>query len=404
MNRRIGLAAQLLRWRWILVTVAALGAAILARGDNPPDLLSFSERAGFIFDGHLARVYSGTWNQAGPLQLLIARALLLGSSDGRPLLVVECGVDAALLFGLHLAARRSGISELRELVVAVAAVVWLGPSGLWSGHPVEVTIPLLWLAAATWARTDRWLGCAAALGLAALVAPWAVLGWPLVFLARGGAIRATALAVVITLAGYLPFVLSGRFDLFDNAWVVNSGTLIHLLAPNVSQFTWPLRLLQGTAAVGAAAMVMWWRRASPDVVWSVPLVVVLVRILLDPVVLGYYWLPAGLLVIAGAASAPTRTRRELGALAAIGYLTYLGASGTAVVLCSLASLALTVGVLVRSERSRPDLDIRRIERRPSVQDGRPATSAHVDLIVPAGEIVAGDHFAVAAPNVGERDR
>ena len=349
--------AQLVRWRWWLWAALAVVAAVLARGDDPPDLLSFGERGAAIVNGHLSQVYAGSWNQAGPAQLIGARLLLVGSSTDRPLFGVELAVDFALLALLRLVCRRSAASAGVEFVLAGAAVVWLGPAGLWSGHPVEVAIPVLWLVAARYAIRDRWPVVGVALGFAALIAPWAILAAPIAFLGRAGAIRAISLAIVVASIGYLPFAMSGQFGLFSHTWLIDSRTLVHLLAPGLTEFSWSLRLLQAGFAAGGCFAAVRWLRAGDDAQWAAPLVAVLLRILLDPVVLSYYWLPAGLLVITGGALRGTGTwlprhRRQTVALIALGYLTYLGAADVAPVLtCAGALIATAVAVTPARDQS-----------------------------------------------------
>jgi hypothetical protein len=342
---------------WPLWAVVTVVAAYLARADDPPDLLSFSERASSMLGGHLSKVYSGSWNQAGPVQLLAARLLLIGSSTDRPVLAVELVIDFALLLSLRMTCRRSGVTPGLEFVLTGLTVVWLGPAGLWSGHPVEVAIPLLWLFGAHFATTGRWLRCGCLLGLAPLVAPWAVLAWPVAFVARRGGVRAIGIAILVALAGYLPFVLSGHFGLFTNSWLVNPHTLVHLLAPDLVHFSWGMRLGQGAVAGIACFLVARWSRGDVDAVWAAPLMAVLLRILLDPVVLGYYWVPAGLLVIAGAAAQPGRSGRDLAILGALAYLAYFGAAGLAPVATGLTALAALLCLVVPRHRIQVAVDV-----------------------------------------------
>jgi hypothetical protein len=266
-------------------------------------------------------------------------------------------VDLALIALLRTVCGRAHVPVLGQVVVAAFAITWLGPSGLWSGHPVEVAIPILWLVAASQAARGGWARCGVLLGAAVLIAPWAILAAPIAFIGRTRAISAITVAVGVTVLGYLPFALSGHFELFGNTWLVNSRTLVHLVAPDVTHFGWGLRVLQAAIVAGGCWAVVRWRRDQRDARWAALLIAVLLRILLDPVILGYYWLPAAVLVIAGATTVAGRTRRQLAALMLLAYLTYLGAAGVAPILVALAAVGATVGVVIGPvpsvRRSRP---------------------------------------------------
>jgi hypothetical protein len=411
----VALTAVALRWRWAIGASAVAFAAVLARGDQTPDLLSFSQRGQLILTGHLSAVYAGSWNQAGPVQLLVARLLLLGTSSEQPTFAMELAVDAALLLALARVVGRSGASPGRELALAGAAAVWMGPSGLWSGHPVEVLVPLLWIRAGALAIRGRWIAGGAAIGLAALVAPWAFLALPVTFARRSGAVRAigaVGTAALVTGVGYLPFVLSGRFDLFAQTWAIGRSTLVHLVAPHLVHFTWPERLIQAAFAAGGCWLVVRSHRAGTNragsnhvrssVIWAAPLAAALLRVLLDPMTLHYYWLPIGFLVIAGAALRAPMSRREGSVLGALLYLSYAGSTGVALIGCVAGCLTLTVALLLL-ERSDSDLDPRvgRVERGTGMQRRRAPLTADVDLVPSGGEVVRGDRLAIAAPDVGE---
>ncbi len=351
MNR--GPVERVLLWcRWPLAAIGLAVASLLARGDDPPDLASFGERGALILQGHLSQVYAGSWNQAGPLQLIGARLLMLGSSTDRPLYGIELAVDLALLVLLRTVCRRCGVPLIGQLALGGIALVWLGPNGLWSGHPVEVAVVPLWLLAARYAARDSWRPSGLLLGLSALIAPWAVLAFAMPFVgpSRVRALRAIALAVAVTVAGYLPFALSGHFQLFDYVWLINRHTLVHLVAPGLVHFSWGLRLIQAVGAAGGCLLVIRYLRPGRDALWIAPLVAVLLRILLDPVLLGYYWLPAGVLVIAAGATGWATSRSKVMTLALLAYVTFFGAVGLVPAMFCLLALAITVlAFLARAE-------------------------------------------------------
>jgi hypothetical protein len=63
---------------------------------------------------------------------------------------------------------------------------------------------------------------------------------------------------------------------------------------------WPLRLAQPSLAIGAGAILAFTLRRSMHALWLVPLAVVLVRLLLEPVSFGWYWLEVESLVLVDA--------------------------------------------------------------------------------------------------------
>jgi hypothetical protein len=140
------------------------------------------------------------------------------------------------------------------------------------------------------------------IGLSAGWEPWGVLaagmlvtGSPnLKTLMRDGGTLAAAAA-----APYLPFVLAGPFRMFDLVWPVAPGSLVHLLQPEATGFSWWMRLIQGGAAIAAGAAVTRRLKDDPDRIWLAPLAVVAVRVFLDPLALSYYWTPLCLLGVFG---------------------------------------------------------------------------------------------------------
>jgi hypothetical protein len=89
---------------------------------------------------------------------------------------------------------------------------------------------------------------------------------------------------------FAPFVLFGSFRMFQYRWDVAGDTLVSLIVPIGTPFPWPLRLVQAAAAVGAGALVAYRLRRSVHAVWLAPLAIVAVRLLLDPIDAGYYFL------------------------------------------------------------------------------------------------------------------
>jgi len=184
--------------------------------------------------------------QAGPLQLLILR---VGDLVGALPLVIEVGC-AGLIWVVagRLVGRRA------QLIVSLAAVALsLTYSAYTDGHPAQLVAPLLWVLAALEVRRGRGVRAGALVGLSAGFELWGLLGVAVLVLAprvrAAAAGFATQLSVV--LAMFMPFVIVGHFRMFDYHWQVNGDTVLGLFVNPGTSFTWPMRVLQGLAAVGA---------------------------------------------------------------------------------------------------------------------------------------------------------
>ncbi|MDQ2967071.1 MAG: hypothetical protein M3R37_01975 [Actinomycetota bacterium] len=170
------------------------------------------------------------------------------------------------------------------------------------GHPAETIVPLLWVLAALWAREGRVLSAGALVGLSAGFELWGVLGVVVLLLApsatralAGGCVQAAVVSAMLA-----PFALAGTFRMFEHEWRVTSGTLVGLVVGPGADFGWPLRVAQASLAIGAGAVLAFGLRRSVHSLWLVPLAVALVRLLLDPVSFGWYWLEVEALVLVGA--------------------------------------------------------------------------------------------------------
>lgn len=310
---------------WLVVTLAAVGAVALGPAWTARDA------AGYLRDGdgsyfaaagtallHGHSPYGAAALQAGPLQLVWLAALRIASTPfGSYATLAQQGVTALCAAGALLVLARSVLAEApygQELAALVVLVTGAGGTLGWvwaTGHPAQLAIPLLWVLAAR--ARDRWWLLGALVGLSAWWETWGLLGVGLALLVAGraGQVRAAAAAAVSAVAGYLPFVLAGPFAMFDYRWPVFPATLVHLAVPYLPAFPWPLRLLQAVAAVGAGAAVVVRRSTRAEAVWLAPAVVVAVRVLLDPLGSGYYWLPLQVLVPAGALAVLGRRRPAL---------------------------------------------------------------------------------------------
>ena len=282
---------------WVPVLAAAAVMASLDRGTDPGDLVYFVHRGEQLLSGGWANTFANPVLQSGPLQLL-----LFGAVRNLSMLafVLELGTAALLLLVLG----RLGVGDGLRLAAGLAAVgAGLTHLAFADGHPAEAVVPLLWVLAAVWARDERVVAAGLLIGVSAGFELWGVLGAPVLLLTPRWRRAALGVAVeaLVVLAQLAPFALAGRLRMFEYEWRVTSATPLGLLVAHGTQFGWPLRLLQASLAVGAGAVVAAVTKRSIHAVWLVALTVVLLRVLLDPVAFGWYWLEAEVLALVGAA-------------------------------------------------------------------------------------------------------
>ena len=271
---------------WIVPVAAAAAVAPIARGDGG-DAWMFTAAGRTLLSSHWSHTFANPGIQVGPLQLA-----LFGSVGRSPLaLAIVLGVTAALL--VLAAARAAGVEQPRLLAVVglVAVVTGFTRAGFDAGHPADSLLPLLWILAAAEARRGRVVLAGAIVGLSAGFETWGILGVAVLALAPSVRDAARGLLVAIGAAAvlFLPFVARGQFHMGGYRWLVSSQSLVSLVVAPGTAVGWPLRLLQGAVAVGAGVAVARAARGSRHAIWLVPGVVVLARLLLDPLDSGYYF-------------------------------------------------------------------------------------------------------------------
>jgi hypothetical protein len=213
--------------------------------------------------------------------------------------LIELGVAALLLFVLG----RLGLSDRVRVAVGLLAVAaGVTHIAFVYGHPAEAIVPLLWVLAGLWARDGRVLSAGALVGLSAGFELWGVLGVAVLLLAPRltRALVGACVQLAVVAAMLAPFALAGTFRMFDHHWQVTTGTLVGLVVGPGAHFGWPLRLAQASLAIAAGVALALALRRSVHSLWLVPLAVALVRLLLDPVSFGWYWLEVEALVLVGA--------------------------------------------------------------------------------------------------------
>ena len=281
---------------WIPVLGPAAGLAYLDRGTDSGDLVYFVHKGEQLLSGGWADTFADPKLQSGPLQLAIFGAV----RDVAALaFLIELGVAALLLFVLG----RLGLSDRVRVAVGLLAVAaGVTHIAFVYGHPAEAIVPLLWVLAGLWAREGRVLSAGALVGLSAGFELWGVLGVAVLLLAPRltRAVAGACVQFVVVAVMLAPFAFAGTFLMFDHQWQVTSGTLVGLVVGPGAHFGWPLRLAQASLAIAAGAALALALRRSVHSLWLVPLAVALVRLLLDPVSFGWYWLEVEALVLVGA--------------------------------------------------------------------------------------------------------
>jgi hypothetical protein len=294
---------------WLPVLATAACMAYLDRGTDTGDLKYFVHKGEQLLSGSWTDTFADPSLQSGPLQLAVVGGVRNFTALA---FLVELGVAALLL---HVLGRLGAGDRVRLLVGVLAVAGGLTHGAFVDGHPAQAFVPLLWVLAGIWVREERALSAGALIGLSAGLELWGVLGAPVLLLhprfrrAVAGVLVETA--VVVSLLA--PFVVAGTFRMFEYEWHVSTGTLLSLLVEPGTDFGWPLRMLQSALALGAGGAIAIALRRSAHAVWCAPLGVVVVRLLLDPLSFGWYWLAAESLVLVGAAlvlrELPTRFAR-----------------------------------------------------------------------------------------------
>ena len=152
-------------------------------------------------------------------------------------------------------------------------------------------LPLIWIVAAADARRGHAYRAGLLVGLCAGLETWGILGVAVLALAprRREAAIGTVVAGATAAALFLPFLLGGHFHMFSLQWQVHPPAPISLFVAAGTAYGWPLRLAQGMFAVGAGVLAARLLRDSLHGIWAVPLATVCARLLLDPLLLTYYF-------------------------------------------------------------------------------------------------------------------
>ncbi len=293
------------------VVLPVLVVSSYARGwmetdPRPGEWGAFAPAGASLLRGDLAAVFHNRGVQAGPLQLIPFGAALLGGVSGNLQWTICYSLALfVVLVGFLIACFPA--PEKRTLLafapqLAAAVVISLGnilPAATINGHPAQIIAPMLWIAAARASMSGRPFLAGSLVGIAAGWETWGILGVVVIFCAHRPNYLRSGLGTVAALAVlYGPFVLSGNFHMFQMEWQVSSSSLESHLWPGLESFPWSLRVLQAIASLALGVIVALRTRGE----WYSPAATVLAtlggRLVLDPVLHGYYWLaPAAILVV-----------------------------------------------------------------------------------------------------------
>jgi hypothetical protein len=299
---RFGLLGQVLAWTTPAAAAAAIAYLQSYRFNDfnyGGDGIFFVRYGQVLLSSHWDRAFSNPEIQVGPLQLAFYGSL----ADKEMAIAICLGVVTALL--VVAAARAAGVRNPALLggVGLLAVVTGLTRIADRSGHPADVMLPLIWVIAADQARRDHRWRAGLLIGLCAGVETWGILGVAVFALAprlRDAAVS-TLVAAATALALFLPFVLGGHFEMLSLVWKVDQPSLMSLIVPVGTHFSWPLRFVQAAVAVSAGVAAARALRHSPHAIWVAPLFVVAARLLLDPLLNSYYPSAAEGLILVGAA-------------------------------------------------------------------------------------------------------
>lgn len=290
------------------------GAAALAFVDAgylyPTDLGTIAAAGEKILSSDWATAFADPVVQVGPIQAALWGGLRMGSQAlGIPpeltfALGTHLGVLLAALYVFRIVSEGSKGTELRELILGLLLLAWgLTSHAYYSGHPEEIWVGLLWVLAANEARRgSSWRG-GVAIAICAGVKQWGLLGLPLLLIARER--KKIVPNVALALGGaaffYLPFLLSGHYATLDFVWGIESYSLIHLLGFS-GEFTWWMRLAQGALTLAGGTLLALIGSNPRGTEWLLPLQLIAVRLILDPLSFAYYWLAIEVIVVIGVAA------------------------------------------------------------------------------------------------------
>jgi hypothetical protein len=334
-----------------LALLPVMGVAAYIMHLTPGEYTLFGPAGFNLVTGHWNLVFVNPKVQAGPLELFpygIAKLLGLHTVLGWFIfyLLMLYAMTFLLSLVIFLPVTRPIGWLARYLPFLVLGVALLGaflPTDIVRGHPAESMIPMLWIVAACLSRERMFAAAGVVIALSAGFEVWGVLGVPVLFLAARPRILRAAVAAIITVAViYLPFVLTGTFRMFEYHWLVSLGTLYRLIWPHLSAFPWTARLAQAVLALAAGWGAALATRKGVYGVWLVPMAIISVRFVFDPLLDFYYWMAPATMALC-ALAATLYLRKWIPAVISAGLIASLWIPPTRSV---VAAIAMTLLVLL----------------------------------------------------------
>ncbi|HEX4057587.1 MAG TPA: hypothetical protein VHX87_04630 [Galbitalea sp.] len=330
-----------------------MGLAAYIMGSTPGEYTLFGPAGFNLLTGHWNLVFVNPKVQAGPLELFpygIARVIGLHSQPQWfafylvMLYVMTFLLSLVIYLPIYRVSGRLG-RYVPFLALGIALLGAFLPTDIVRGHPAESMVPLLWIVAGCLSRERMFASAGVILALSAGFEVWGVLGVPVLFLSPSPRILRAAIAAIITGAViYLPFVLTGTFRMFEYHWFVSLGTLYRLVWPGLTSFPWTLRIAQAVLALAAGWGTALATRKGVYGVWLVPMAIISVRFVFDPLLDFYYWMAPATVAIC-ALGATLYLRKWIPALIAAGLIASLWIPPTRSVVAAIAMTVL-VGLCV----------------------------------------------------------
>jgi hypothetical protein len=280
-----------------LLPVIAIAA--YAMGTTPAEYPLFGTAGANLLRGNVSAVFGSPKLQAGPFEIApygIAKLLNVHTEAQWFVFYVCVLYDMTFLLSLVLLLPVTRVSGrlgvyVPLLVLATANIGAFLPNVVLRGHLAEAMIPILWIVAACLSRERMFAAAGVAVALSAGFEVWGLLGAPVILLGTSPRFFRAALGgIVALLAIYLPFILSGNFRMFGFQWTTALGSIYRFLWPDLATFPWTFRLAQALLALAAGCAAALATRKHVSGVWLVPMAIISVRLVFDPLLFFYYWM------------------------------------------------------------------------------------------------------------------